>query len=105
MRRWSLGGAYRRVARGPWRAYTRGLAKGFVKNGAAALMREANEIGSGSGAFVACMSDPSNATAMLVLSIISTLQTFSPLLVFIVFDVCNTVPDGGHNQADPPKQM
>ena len=42
MRRWSLGGAYRRVARGP--------AKGFLKNGAAALMREANEIGSGSGA-------------------------------------------------------
>ena len=50
MRRWSLGGAYRRVARGPWRAYTRGPAKGFLKNGAAALMREANEIGSGSGA-------------------------------------------------------
>ena len=38
MRRWSLGGAYRRPA------------KGFLKNGAAALMREANEIGSGSGA-------------------------------------------------------
>jgi len=50
MRRWSLGGAYRRVARGPWRAYTRGPAKGFLKNGTAALMREANEIGSGSGA-------------------------------------------------------
>ena len=50
MRRWSLGGAYRRVARGPWRAYTRGPAKGLLKNGAAALMREANEIGSGSGA-------------------------------------------------------
>ena len=46
----SPGGAYRRVARGPWRAYTRGSAKGFLKNGAAALMREANEIGSGSGA-------------------------------------------------------
>ena len=29
MRRWSLVGAYRRVARGPWRAYTRGPAKGF----------------------------------------------------------------------------
>ena len=41
MRRWSLG-AYRRVARGP--------AKGFLKNPAAALMREANKIGSGSGA-------------------------------------------------------
>ena len=38
MRRWSLGGAYRRPA------------KGFLKNEAAALMREANEIGSGSGA-------------------------------------------------------
>ena len=50
MRRWSLGGAYWRVARGPWRAYTRGPAKGFLKNGAAALMREANEIGIGSGA-------------------------------------------------------
>ena len=35
MRRWSLGGAYRRPA------------KGFLKNEAAALMREANEIGSG----------------------------------------------------------
>ena len=33
MRRWSLGGAYRRVARGPWRAYTRGPAKGLLKNG------------------------------------------------------------------------
>ena len=32
-----------------WGAYTRGPAKGFLKNGAAALMREANEIGSGSG--------------------------------------------------------
>ena len=42
MRRWSLGGAYRRVARGP--------AKGLLKNGAAALMREANEISSGSEA-------------------------------------------------------
>ena len=49
MRRWSLGGAYRRVARGPWRACTRGPTKGFLKNGAAALMREANEIGSSSG--------------------------------------------------------
>ena len=29
---------------------TRGPAKGLLKNGAAALMREANEIGSGSGA-------------------------------------------------------
>ena len=50
--------------------------------------------------FVASMSDPANATAMLVLSNISTLQTFFPNLVCIVFDVCNTVPDGGHNQAD-----
>jgi len=48
--------------------------------------------------FVTSMSDPANATAMLVLSIISDLQTFFPNLVFVVFDVCNTVPDGGHNQ-------
>ena len=56
--------------------------------------------------FVASMSDPANATAMLVLSIISNfLQTFFPDLVFVVFDVCNTVPHGGHNQADPTNQM
>ena len=48
--------------------------------------------------FVASMSDPANATAMLVLSFISDMQTFFPDLVFVVFDVCNTVPDGGHNQ-------
>jgi len=55
--------------------------------------------------FVASMSDPANATAMLVLSFISDMQTFFPDLVFVVFDVCNTVPHGGHNQADPDNQL
>ena len=48
------GGLSARVARGPWRAYAkleaRGPAKGRLRKGAAALMREAIEISSGSGA-------------------------------------------------------
>ena len=55
--------------------------------------------------FVACMTDRSNATAMLVLCFITVMQTLFPNLVFIVFDVCNTIPDAGHNQADATKKM
>jgi len=33
------------------------------------------------------------------------MRTFFPNLVFIVFDVCNTIPDAGHNQADATMQM
>ena len=55
--------------------------------------------------FVASMSDRANATAMLVRSFISMMQTFYPDLVFLVFDVCSTVPNDGHNQADPDNQL
>jgi len=53
--------------------------------------------------FVACITDRSNATAMLVLCFIAIMQTFFSNLVFIVFDVCSTIPDTGHNQADTTK--
>jgi len=33
------------------------------------------------------------------------MQKYFSNLVFVVFDVCNIVPDAGDNQADPTKQM
>ena len=52
MRRWSSrrGVSARRSRPLARLRETRGLVKGLMKNGAAVLMREANEIGSGSGA-------------------------------------------------------
>jgi len=55
--------------------------------------------------FIPCMSDPSNATAMIALCFIATILMLFSMVVFVVVDACPTTKKEGHNQIDPTLEM